>query len=276
MDRSASFQLTSSTHNSDEPLTEDGFAEWLDEQFRDAHGSVREVLGMVQRRRKDQYWKKIHGDPYATGDKVWVWSKEKLKSKKAFDPWEGPYIVMARISEMTYKVAKQTTPSKVKFLHFNMLKRRVEDTRQQEEAAARERPSPYRSANFFEDTEMHIEIEAIWANNRERFNHDPGSWQEPMVILSQRNREALESLGNSPGLSGVLRRQGDAVETYEGREMEARREEEAANLPSEAEGRHPGETALAEPVMESETTDVGRPVRMRRPSVWFGIDEYVS
>ena len=88
---------------------------------------MREVLGMVQRRRKEQYWKKI---PYATGDKVWVWSKEKLRSKKTFDPWEGPYIVMARISEMTYKVAKQSTHSKVKFLHFNMLKRRVEDTRQ--------------------------------------------------------------------------------------------------------------------------------------------------
>ena len=33
----------------DEPLIKNDFAEWLDEQFRDAHGSVREVLGMDQR-----------------------------------------------------------------------------------------------------------------------------------------------------------------------------------------------------------------------------------
>ena len=70
----------------DEPLTKDGFAQWLDEQFRDAHGSAREVLGTDQRRQKDQYWKKILREPYATGDKVWVWSEEKVKSKKTFDP----------------------------------------------------------------------------------------------------------------------------------------------------------------------------------------------
>ena len=34
----------------DEPLTKDGFAEWLNEQFRDAHGSAREVLGTDRRR----------------------------------------------------------------------------------------------------------------------------------------------------------------------------------------------------------------------------------
>ena len=70
----------------DEPLTKDGFKEWQDEQFRDAHASAREVLGMNQRRRKDQYWKEILRGPYATGDKVWVWAKERVKSKKTFDP----------------------------------------------------------------------------------------------------------------------------------------------------------------------------------------------
>ena len=64
----------------DEFLIKDGFAEWLDEEFRDAHGSAREVLGMDQRRQKDQYWKKIHGEPYATADKVLVWAKERIKS----------------------------------------------------------------------------------------------------------------------------------------------------------------------------------------------------
>ena len=68
----------------------------------------------------------------------------------------------------------------------------------------------------------------------------------------------------------------DAVDTYDEKQMEARREEEAAKLPSEAEGKPPDETVVAEPVLESGATDVGRPVRIRRPPVRFGIDEYVS
>ena len=47
----------------DESLTKDGFAEGLDEQFRDTHGSARDVLGTDQRRQKDQHWKKIHCEP---------------------------------------------------------------------------------------------------------------------------------------------------------------------------------------------------------------------
>ena len=217
----------------DEPLTKDGFAKWLDEQFRDAHGKAREVLGMDQRRQKDPYYKKVHGEPYATVDKVLVWAKEKVKLKKTFDPYEGPYLVMARMSEMNYKVAKQPTPSKVKFLHFNTLKRCVEGTRQPEEATARKRPTPYRSANFFDDPEMHIEDETIWLNNREGFSHDPGPRQKPVGLMSKRNRVGLEPLVNPPELNGVLRWQSDAVETFDEREMGVRSEEEAANLPNE-------------------------------------------
>ena len=72
----------------DEVLTKDGFAEELDELFRDAHSSAREIFGTDQRRQEDQYWKKVHGEPYAAGDKIWVWAKEKFKSRKHFDPWE--------------------------------------------------------------------------------------------------------------------------------------------------------------------------------------------
>ena len=42
-----------------------------------------------------------------------------------------------------------------------------------------------------------------------------------------------------------------------------------------AEGSPSGETVVAEPVMESETTDVGRPIRIRKPPR-FGIDGYMS
>ena len=94
--------------------------------------------------------------------------------------------------------------------------------------------------------------------------------------MARRNRIVVEPLINPPELDGVLRLQSDAVETYDQKQMEARRQEENTNLPTEAEGRPPGETAVAETVMECGTIDVGRPVRIRRQPVRFGIDEYVS
>ena len=88
---------------------------------------------------------------------------------------------------MTCKVAKQSTPSKTKFMHFNMLKRRVQDTRHPEEVIARKRPTPYRSTMIFDDQEMHVEDEAFWANNWEGFNHDPGPRQDPVGLMARRN-----------------------------------------------------------------------------------------
>ena len=214
----------------DELMMKDGFAEWLDEQFRDANSRARELLGTDQRRQKSYHWKKIHRELYASDDKVWAWSQETSKSKKSFDLWEGPYVVMARLSTVRYKLSKVSNPSKVKFLHFYMLKRYDEETLQPEEATARERPTPYRSANFFEDLEMRIEDEAIWANNREEFNHKPGPRQEPVGIMSHRNRAAVEPLVNPLGRNGGLRRQSDAVETNDATKIEARREEEPAKL----------------------------------------------
>ena len=43
-----------------------------------------------------------------------------------------------------------------------------------------------------------------------------------------------------------------------------------------AEGSPPGETVVVFTVIGSETTDVGRPIRTRKPPVRFGIDEHVS
>ena len=70
----------------------------------------------------------------------------------------------------------------------------------------------------------------------------------------------MEPLVNPLGRNGGLRRQSDAVESYDATEIEARREEEPANLHSEAEAGPPGEPAMVDPVMEWGTTGVGRPV----------------
>ena len=48
-----------------------------------------------------------------------MWAKEEVKLKKTFDPWGGPHVVMARMSEVRYKLSKVYNPIKAKFLHFD-------------------------------------------------------------------------------------------------------------------------------------------------------------
>ena len=86
--------------------------------------------------------------------------------------------MMARLSEVRYKLSKVSNPSKVKFLHFDLLKRSDEETLRPQKTFASKRPTPYRSANFSDDPEMHVEDEAFWANNSKGSNYDPSLRQE--------------------------------------------------------------------------------------------------
>ena len=75
--------------------------------------------------KKSYYWKKIHGEPYASSEKVWMWSREPKKTQKPFDPRKRPFVVTARMSEVSYKVSKVSNSNQVNFLHFDILKHYV-------------------------------------------------------------------------------------------------------------------------------------------------------
>ena len=155
-----------------------------------------------------------------------------------------------------------------------------------EGATTSKRPTPYRSVSFFDDREMYDKDELLWANNREGFSHDPGPKDVPVRLLPVRN-QAEEQQVNPPGINVRNRamsehfadppqRMMDVARREDATELEASREE-PANLPSEAEGRPPGEPMAAEPVIEISTADDGgRPTRVRKPPVRFGIDDFVS
>ena len=201
---------------------------------------------------------------------------------------------MAKLSEVRYKMAKESTPSKVKLLHFNMLKRFKEETAQSDEATSSKRPTPYRSVNFLDDPEIYDGNELLRVNNGEGFSHDPGPRGVPVRLLPVKNR-AVEPQFNPPGrnvlilempehfadpsrmMREVARREEDAIEAYDTTELEVRREQEPANLPCEEEDRPAGEVMAAKPVMEiGSADDGGRSTRVRRPPVRFGIDEFLS
>ena len=254
----------------DEIPTQDGFVEWLDEQFRDAHSSARELLGTNQRRQKDQYRKRVHGDPYATGDKVWVWAKEKIKSKKFFLPWEGPYVILAKISEVNYKVAKMSNLTKVRYLHFNLLKPYVEEILPADEETPSKRPTPSRSVGFFDDpgiTDDEVEM-AIGEPS------DSRPVRLPTLQLPPRGRMDDEARLDPVPEKREPPAETEAVETYDAVELEARREEEPVPAcdPVGADPPEPEETRETNAEHNAGTPE--RAARRRRPPVRFGIDEF--
>ena len=254
----------------DEVPTQDGFVEWLDEQFRDAHSSARELLGTNQRRQKDQYRKRVHGEPYATGDKMWVWTKEKIKSKKFFLPWDGPYVVLTKVSEVNYKVAKPSTPAKVRYLHFNMLKPYVEENPQSNEASHPKRPTPSRSVRFFDDPGIRDdELEmAIGETHELRPLRLPTPQLPPNARLNDKPLESPNPIEDPNQIEA------EVVETYDAAELETRREDDHPNAPADQELAPPEPNKSLELRGDHEAEGEGRPSRRRRPPVRIGIDEF--
>ena len=56
-----------------------------------------------------------------------MFAKHKQKSKKFYNNWEGPYVILKRVSEVNYKIAKLTAKTKWKVVHFNNLKPYVDE-----------------------------------------------------------------------------------------------------------------------------------------------------
>ena len=87
-------------------MSPSAYAVALQKQLVSAYDSVRQTFKVQRECQKEQYDKKIHGDPYVVGDWVWLLDLKVLKnsSKKLFYPWQGPYKVIKKISECTYRV----------------------------------------------------------------------------------------------------------------------------------------------------------------------------
>ena len=102
---------------------DDGFVDDLGQVFREAHQQARVTLGTNQRRVKDAYHKKVHDGPYREEMRVWLFCKHKAISKKFNLPWEGPYLVLERISDVMYKIAKEPVKKgRLQSVHYNRLK----------------------------------------------------------------------------------------------------------------------------------------------------------
>ena len=100
------------------------YAASLRNTLQEAYDCVRKDLNHHLRRQKEIYDRKAHGKSYEKGDLVWLHNAAvpKGKSKKFHKPWEGPFRVVKKISDVTYRVQLLSNNRKRVVVHFDRLK----------------------------------------------------------------------------------------------------------------------------------------------------------
>ena len=92
----------------------------LEEVCEHARGHLR----AAQKHQKDHYDQRIAGEQIEVSDRVFLHDPavKRGQTKKLHSPWQGPYIVITRIGDVTYRIQAVDNPRKRKVLHFNRLK----------------------------------------------------------------------------------------------------------------------------------------------------------
>ena len=80
------------------------------------------TMGSEQRRQREYFNRKVHGEPFKEGDLVWLFELHKAKSRKFYLPWKGPFEVLSRTGEVTYMICKRGNKENWQKVHFNRLK----------------------------------------------------------------------------------------------------------------------------------------------------------
>ena len=90
-----------------EPL-ETEYAQALQERLASAHEAARRHLGLAAERQKRNYDKRVSSKPFKVGDSIWLHSIKRRKGRnpKLDCPWEGPYLVVSVLSDVTYRIQK--------------------------------------------------------------------------------------------------------------------------------------------------------------------------
>ena len=101
----------------------DQYTDHLRDRLEQVHQYAREHLNVASERQKRNYDHKAQAGGYNRGDAVWLYSPKKVKgySPKLQRPWDGPYLVTKRLSDVTYRIQKGIR-SKPRVVHYNRLK----------------------------------------------------------------------------------------------------------------------------------------------------------
>ena len=113
---------------------------------------------------KELYDQRVHGKPFNTGDWVWLYSPVVGRggSHKLNCPWKGPYTVMKKISDVTYRVQNLQRRKDSQVVHFNRLKPCPKDIRlERTKQLVTQPPCPRNAAPSTQPTPLLSDIELV-------------------------------------------------------------------------------------------------------------------
>ena len=92
--------------------------------LENAYQQVRELMGHTLNQEKELYDQRVHGQPFKAGDMVWLHfpAVPRGQSKKLHRPWKGPFRIIKRISDVTYRIQNVHKRTQRMVVHFNRLK----------------------------------------------------------------------------------------------------------------------------------------------------------
>ena len=109
-------------HNSVQSTNE--YSKQMRQRLEDSYNRVRKHMNLQQRRQKDVYDHRTHGNPFKVNDLVWLHSPviPKGLSRKFHHPWQGPFKIMKNMTDTIYRIQSLQNPRKRLVVHFNRLK----------------------------------------------------------------------------------------------------------------------------------------------------------
>ena len=114
----------SCTDSQSAPPSTSAYASQLQTRLLTAFDLVRDHASTHHKRQKAFYDQKVYGKPYMPGDLVWLYSlvPQKGTSRKLYHAWTGPFKVVKKISDVTYRIQQQQGKRTRKIVHFDRLK----------------------------------------------------------------------------------------------------------------------------------------------------------
>ena len=96
----------------------------LRENLEGAFELAREHLQSAQKRQKKYYDARGTGKGFSVGDRVWLLNlaTKKGESRKLQSPWLGPFVVLAKLSAVNYRIIPEEGLGRKQVVHFNRLK----------------------------------------------------------------------------------------------------------------------------------------------------------
>ena len=99
--------------------------------LENAYRHVHDTMRLKQDHQKELYDRKRHGEFYQVGDLVWLHSSvvPRGASQKFHRPWTGPYKIIKKLADVTYRVQNCKGRRRRLVVHFDLLKPCSKDMR---------------------------------------------------------------------------------------------------------------------------------------------------